>query len=378
MALPELKQAHSIIDRSAHVLLMVPEKASLDAFAAMVALYLAWQPHKEDGIDEVSPAHVPYNLQFLPGSSQVLTKPRLQTDVIVDLAGPTSITEVRQEPLQGGIRLHLTLPADVVVNRDQIETVVRTLPYDVAIIIGASDLEALGATFTDHTDFFYNTPIINIDHRADNEHFGTVNIVDITAGSVAEVAYEFITSAFGEKIDPTIATALYAGIVAGTDSFQKPTTTPRSFRIASKLMEAEADREAVIQHLVKTKPLPLIKLAGRLYARLRFDEHMQLFWSILRPVDFQDSGAAITDVPAAMKELANNIAGFNVAFILLEEQGIFTAYILLGKGLLQRREEIQSQLAATRENGLLRLRLDATSLEDAEANALEKVRGILP
>ena len=378
MALPELKQAHGIIDRAARVLLLVPEKTSADAFASMVALYLALQPHKESGLDEVSPAHVPASLQFLPGSSQVSMRPQEQTDVVIDIAGPAAIEGVRQEPLQGGMRLHITLPGGARVNRDQIETVVRTLPYDVAVIFGAADLEALGKVFTDHTDFFYNTPIINIDHRPDNEHYGTVNIVDITAGSVAEVTYEFITSRFGSEIDTAIATALYAGIVAGTDSFQKPSTTPRSFQIASKLMEADADREAVIQHLVKTKPLHLIKLAGRLYARLRFDEHLQLFWSILRPVDFQESGATVEHVPAAMRELANNIAGFNAAFILHEDRGIYTMYLLLGKGLLQRRQEIQDMLSAKRDNGLLEVRITASSLENAEQAALEKVRSILP
>lgn len=378
MALPELKQAHKIIERASRVLLLVPEKTSADAFASMVALYLALQPLKEDGVDEVSPSHVPSLLQFLPGSSQVSMHPRTQTDLVIDIAGPTAIEAVRQEPLQGGIRLHVTLPSGLSITRDQVETLVRTLPYDVAVIFGAADLEALGKIFTDHTDFFYNTPIINIDHRADNEHYGTVNIVDITAGSIAEVTYEFITNTFNRTLDTAMATALYAGIVAGTDSFQKPSTTPRSFQIASKLMEADADREAVIQHLVKTKPLHLIKLAGRLYARLRYDEHMQLFWSILRPVDFQDSGASVDHVPAAMRELANNIAGFNAAFILHEDHGVYTMYLLLGKGLWQRRQEIQTILSAKRDNGLLHVRIPASSLENAEQEALEKVRSILP
>ncbi|MEX2054663.1 MAG: hypothetical protein WD972_00635, partial [Candidatus Andersenbacteria bacterium] len=333
---------------------------------------------KEDGVEEVSPSHVPAVLQFLPGSSQVSMKPRAQADIVLDMAGPTRIEGMRQEPLQGGLRLHIMMPEGVTLNRDQLEMLVRPLPYDVAIVFGASDLEAMGNTFTQHADFFYNTPIINIDHRADNEHFGTVNIVDITAGSVAEVTYELITTMFGERVEPGIATALYAGIVGGTESFQKPSTTPRSFQIAAKLIEQEADREAVIQHLVKTKPLALIKLTGRLYARLRYDEHLQLFWSILRPIDFTESGATPAEVPAAMKELANNIAAFNAAFILQEEAGIYTVFVLLGKGLQQRRQEIQQLLGAQRENGLLRLRMAATSSEAAEQEAIEKIRGVLP
>lgn len=378
MALSEIKQAQTIIDRASRLLLLVPEKTSLDSFASMVAFYLALQPSKENNVDEVSPSHVPATMQFLPGSSQVRMHPQPQTDVILDIAGPEKIEGVRQELLQGGIRLHVTLTEGTTITKDQLETLVRPLPYDAAVIFGAADLEALGGVFTRHTDFFYNTPIINIDHRADNEHFGTVNMVDITAGSVAEVAYELITGLWGNNIDPTVATALYAGIIAGTDSFQKPSTTPRSFQIAADLIEHDADREAVIQHLVKTKPLALIKLTGRLYARLRYDEHMQLFWTILRPLDFTDSGADISLIPAAMRELANNIAGFNAAFILHEANEHYTMLVLLGKGLQQRRHEIQSLLEAKRDNGLLEVSVAATSLEQAEQEALQKIRAILP
>lgn len=378
MALPEIKQAQAIIDRASRILLLVPQKASLDSFASMVALYLALQPSKENNVDEVSPSHVPLSMQFLPGSSQVKMQPQLQTDVVLDIAGPTKIEGVRQEPLQGGVRVHVMLAEGTTVTKDQLETLVRPLPYDAAIILGAADLEALGGTFTQHTDFFYNTPIINIDHRADNEHFGTVNIVDITAGSVAEVTHELIVGLFGPVLDPTVATALYAGIIAGTDSFQKPSTTPRSFKIAANLIESDADREAVIQNLVKTKPLALIKLTGRLYARLRYDEHLQVFWTMLRPLDFHDSGADPTLIPTAMRELANNIAGFNAAFILHEVHDHYTMLILLGKGLQQRRQEIQSLLGATRDNGLLEVDITTTSLEQAEQEALEKIRAILP
>src|SRR3989344_647990 len=192
------------------------------------------------------------------------------------------------------------------------------LPCDAVVVIGALDLEELGPLFANHADFFYNTPILNIDHRAANEQFGTVNLIDATAGSCAEVVYELLQHLASRKLAGDIATALYAGIVAGTDSFQKPSTTPRSFQTAARLIEADANREAVIQHLVKTKPLNLIKLTGAIYARLRYEEQVQLYWSILEPTDFQTSHSSSTDIPAAMKELTSNIAGFNATFVLYE------------------------------------------------------------
>ncbi|MDP3997496.1 MAG: DHH family phosphoesterase [bacterium] len=379
MSLPELKQAYSLISQASHILLIVPQRASFDAISSMIALYLVLQSTKEDHVDEVSPQHVPTALQFLPGSSQVAMAPRKQSEIVLDIAGPTAIGAVRSQPLQGGLRIHLSLPDNVDINKDQLEVSVRSLPYDLVITFGATDLEALGPVFAANADFFYNTPVINIDHRAANEHFGTVNLVDITAGSTAEVAYDLITTFPDNPIDDGVATALYAGIVSGTDSFQKPSTTPRSFQAAARLMEADADRESVIQHIIKTKPLSLLKLTGRLYARLRYDEHIQLFWSLVRPKDFTDSDASTADLPRAMYELANNIAGFHAAFVLSENEqhDQYKVFLLLGKGLLQRRDTIQKNLAATRDNGLMQIKITASSLEEAENTALEKIRDII-
>jgi nanoRNase/pAp phosphatase (c-di-AMP/oligoRNAs hydrolase) len=377
MALPELHQAQTIIERAGNVLLLTAERSSLDAIAAMIALYLSLESNKNDHVDMVNPTHVPQSLQFLPGSSQVKMRPQSRPDVILDIAGTTTINNVRVEPLSGGVRLHIAIPEDIKIIKDQLETSVRSLPYDAALVLGASDLEELGSIFTAHADFFYNTPIINIDRSPDNEHFGTVNLVDITASTVSEVVFELVNR-LEPRLDAAPATALYAGIVAGTDSFQRPSTTPQSFKVAAQLLEQKADREAVIRHLVKTKPLSLLKLLGRLYARLHSDEHARILWSTLSATDFDDSGATPDDVPMAIKELTHNVTNFNVLYLLVEKDQQFELLIVLGKGLKKRAREIQEVLAAERDNGLLRLPIPAASRVEAETVADTKVRSILP
>ncbi|MBI1833989.1 MAG: hypothetical protein HYR90_04150 [Candidatus Andersenbacteria bacterium] len=380
MSLPESQQTLSIIHRSSGVLLVVPEKPSADAFASMVATYLTLLEHYKGNVDAVSPSHVPQQLQFLSGSSQVKMQPAYQPDVVLDIAGPQKVEDVRYESLRGGVRVHVVLSEGASVEKDNIETHVRALPYDAVLVFGAADLEELGDLFTKHADFFYGTPIINIDYRARNEHFGTVNLVDITASSVAEVTHELIRELVGDKLPPNIATCLYAGIVAATDSFQSPTTRPRAFELAAQLMNQEADKESVIQHLVKTKPLHLLKLSGRLYARLKHDEYGGIFWSLLKAVDFSDSGATSEDIPTALAELEKNIAGYNLALVLHEETPgeRYVAYISLGKGLRGRRDEILQQLAAKRINGLMTVAIIAPNLEEAEKQALQFARSVLP
>lgn len=378
MSLPEIQQAIAIINRASSLLLLVPEKPSADAFASMTAAYLALLEHYKGNVAAVSPSHVPSQLQFLPGSSQVGTAPTLQPDIVVDIAGPQQVLEARPETLRGGVRVHLMLPPGTSIARENIEVYVRSLPYDAVVVFGATDLEELGSLFTKYADFFYSTPIINIDHRASNEHFGTVNIVDITASSVAEATHELISALPGATIGPNIATCLYAGIVAATDSFQHPGAKPKAFELAADLMNKKADKEMVIQHLVKTKPLHLLKLTGRIYARLHHDEYGGLFWSMLTPRDFAEAGAEKDHIPDAMHELTNNISGYNAVFLIHEDQPqLYGVYLLLGKGLASRRTEILEQLSAQRQNGALIFTVAANSPQEAENTILERMRGML-
>jgi nanoRNase/pAp phosphatase (c-di-AMP/oligoRNAs hydrolase) len=390
MALSELQQANSIIHKASSLLLIVPIKASADALASMIAVYLSLQSTSNNNqatklIDEVSPSHLPRALQFLAGSAQIKTEPTMQPEIVIDIIDSLAVNNIRQEQLNGSLRIHLSFASSANITKDQIETSIRALPYEAVVVIGASDLEELGDIFTKNADFFYNTPIINIDHRAANEHFGTVNLVDVTAGSLAEIAYKLILDN-KDHINPDIATALYTGIVAGTDSFQRPSTTPHSFQVAAKLIEQKANREDVVQHLIKTKPLNLIKLIGSIYAHLRHEDSTKLYWTVLKATNFIESNATVHDVSTAMLELTNNIAGFNAAFLLYESPSSshntpdqhFLVYLILGKGLKQRRQEIQEILSASKENGAMTFNIIAPSIEAAEKIAHDKIKQILP
>lgn len=379
MSIPETKQVATLLQKASTILLLVPEKHSIDAFSSMMALTIALSKEQGKEVHAVSPLHVPQSLQFLPGSSQVRVNPQMQPGIIIDIAGAVRLANVKPQELKGGTRIHLTLEEGAEITADIVETHVRQLPYDCVVIFGASDIAELGPIFSKHADFFYNTPVINIDNRTTNEHFGTINVVDITASSIAEITHELILALHPEHVDADVATALYAGIVSATESFQKPSTTPHAFQLSAELMDKNARTDTVIQQLVKTKPLTLLKLTGRTYARLRHDEHGQLFWSILRDLDCIESSSRQEHIPDVLRELTNNISGYNAAFILFEDANKqYKVYLSLGKGLQKRNGEIQEQLIAQKENGVLVFSILATSLTDAEQKALQKVQAILP
>jgi phosphoesterase RecJ-like protein len=59
--------------------------------------------------------------------------------------------------------------------------------------------------------------LVNIDHHASNDNFGTANLVDVTAAASAELVSRVI-DALGIKWTPEMATAALVGIMTDTGS----------------------------------------------------------------------------------------------------------------------------------------------------------------
>src|SRR5437660_779441 len=59
--------------------------------------------------------------------------------------------------------------------------------------------------------------LVNIDHHASNDNFGTTNLVDVTAAASAELVSRVI-DALGVKWTPEMATAALVGIMTDTGS----------------------------------------------------------------------------------------------------------------------------------------------------------------
>src|SRR5437764_281623 len=79
--------------------------------------------------------------------------------------------------------------------------------------------------------------LVNIDHHASNDNFGTANLVDVTAAASAELVSRVI-DALGVKWTPEMATAALVGIMTDTGSFQFPSTDARALERAAPLRAA--------------------------------------------------------------------------------------------------------------------------------------------
>lgn len=173
----------------------------------------------------------------------------------------------------------------------------------------------------ENAEFFFAVPIISVDHQAKHTRFGQVNLVDVTAASNAEIAFELIRALGFNVLDDQVATSLLTGIIAKTKSFQAPSVTPRSLAVASHLISAGAKREEIIDHLYQSKSIASLKLWGRALARLQSDSDDRLVWSLLSEQDFVKSGASPEDLPGAIDELITNVPSAEMIILLYSRDG---------------------------------------------------------
>ncbi len=105
-------------------------------------------------------------------------------------------------------------------------------------------------------------PLINIDHHASNDMFGTFNIVEEHAASTTVQLYKMFR-ALNIKITADIATCLMAGIYNDTGSFMHSNTTKEIYDIAADLVSCGAKVTVIAKSIFKTNPISTLKAWGK-------------------------------------------------------------------------------------------------------------------
>jgi len=162
--------------------------------------------------------------------------------------------------------------------------------------------------------------LVNIDHHASNDKFGTANLVDVTAAASAELVSRVI-DALGVKWTPEMATAALVGIMTDTGSFQFPSTDARALERAARLREAGADLQAITYNIFRNKRFEALKLWGFAFARLVREQGGQLVWTEIRAGDIERAEARDEDISGLVEQIARS-SGMRVALLFNEQSGV--------------------------------------------------------
>lgn len=323
MELSTHQQSIDLLEKSSRVVIALPARPSTDAVAAGLGLFLALDKLGKTAQVVASEFQLPPSHQFLPKSDAIRTELTALRKFIISLdLERTSVDELSYDFSNDKKKLNIFItPKHGFFEERDVSTSASSYEYDVIVVIDAPELEALGKLYDNNTEFFYHTPIINIDHNPANEYFGEINVVDLVATSSSEIVFEILREMKQAALDEYIATNLLAGIISKTKSFQTTSVTPKSLAISSHLIENGARREDVIRNLYQTKSINTLKLWGRALARLKTDLGGRIVWSLLNRQDFEKSGAKPEDLEGVVDELIINTPDAEVVIVLYELDG---------------------------------------------------------
>jgi phosphoesterase RecJ-like protein len=132
--------------------------------------------------------------------------------------------------------------------------------------------------------------ILNVDHHHDNTLFGTVNHVVPEASCTAEIVWDLMHG-LGVAPTPTIAEALYVGLVTDTGKFMYENTGTRAHVMAAELIEAGVEVHDVYHRIYEGVPYAKVALLGRALSQIERHDGGRLTLTRLSAADFAEAGA---------------------------------------------------------------------------------------
>lgn len=172
------------------------------------------------------------------------------------------------------------------------------------------------ARFTHHIPLTTEDIFLNIDHHISNTNFAKHNIVIPKAAATCEIlAGLFLDCKI--NITPSIANALYAGILTDTGRFCYESTTSQVFDIAKKLIDLGANPSQVGTALYENEPLRKWKLLEKFLGSLEIMLNGKLCLGIITQKMYQDTGALKEDTEGFV-DYARSIQGVEIGAVLEE------------------------------------------------------------
>ncbi len=194
-----------------------------------------------------------------------------------------------------------------------------SIDYDLLAVVDCGEVERIGPVLDGNRELFERVPILDIDHHVSNRHFGAFDWVDpsssATCGMLTLLARKMDVAL--DSAGGSLASALAAGVIMDTASFQHPNATPRTLVVAAALKEAGADLSDIARRIYRVKPASQLELFGRVLSRLGVESGGRIVHSTLELADLAAAGAKSSESEGLVDMLAQ-ARDYEVALLFKE------------------------------------------------------------
>lgn len=329
MELLPKQQIVELIKKSESILLISHTKPGGDSVGSLLALQNLLNNLGKRASVVVSET-IPPSLSFLPNISDIKKNVDGSNDLVLKVNIENTNIEKISTNTDGKTLDIILTPQNGKLEAENVKIESGKPVYDTIIVLDTPDVDKIDKIYDEHTELFFETPVVNIDHHAGNEYFGTINWVDLTATSTAEILVALFEALGTSKPDEDTATLLLAGITADTASFKNINTTPKTLTVAAQLLAAGARQQEIIQNFYKMKNLKTLKLWGKILSNVQKDTEHRVIWSKVGHDDFGGANATIEEAKEVMDEMLANTPNADVVALLIETDKNMITVLLKG------------------------------------------------
>lgn len=306
MELSPKQQAVNEIKKAKNVLILGHAAPGGDQLGSLLALREAFAKLQINSVCLVSDA-IPQQFRFLPQIKELKSDYRHTDGKILRIdTKRIPISGMKWHKDEGFLNIHLETEKNL--KFEFIEIINGHPKPDLIVVVDTAHVADIDSIYDKNEKIFLETPVLNIDHHAGNEYFGSINLVDLTATSTAEILVSLF-EALGIKIDtPDMATSLLTGILHDTDSFRSQNTTPKSLTVAAQLLAAGARQQEIVKSLFNKNDL--VDLWEELVSHREKDKSHKLLWT-----HTEDSTISAEDLFACATELISQDSDCTTALI---------------------------------------------------------------
>jgi nanoRNase/pAp phosphatase (c-di-AMP/oligoRNAs hydrolase) len=378
MEIPNSQNFFDLLQKSQTALIALPKQPRKDAVGSAMALASFLRKLDKEVLVVCDDAPLA-SVELIPGAESIQASPNTSRAFVISVNTEKSkLAELSYHTTPDHVEIRLQPEGDGSFSNADVSFSEQHATFDMVICVDTPSLEHLGKVYTEHAALFLDAPKVNIDNHISNESYGTINIIEVTAAATSEIVFELLKRYESNLIDAPIATALLAGIISETNSFQKPATTHNSFLRASELIGYGADQQNIVRHLFKTRSFSMLKLWGRAMARMKTlpqFTNTAVYFSVVTAQDLERSGANESDMHQAFHELVANLPDLKVMLFVIETTPLLTVFIYVHPNL--KITDIANEFAATITSESMaesHLAIPIAEAEDSISKTLEQLK----
>ncbi|MFP4548523.1 MAG: DHH family phosphoesterase [Fidelibacterota bacterium] len=189
--------------------------------------------------------------------------------------------------------------------------------FDLAVVLDVGSFSRLGELGEDLKNS--NVPVICMDHHPIRSKEFEYELVDTDAAATCSLIYELIMETNPHLMNLDIANAIWVGIMTDTGSFRFENTTPKTMKIAARLLDFGVTPGALYRHIYENKLPEQMLLLGMVLQNVNYACDGKLAWFFITREMADKAGAKIEEVDG-YTDFVRTTHGVEIAIMFLERE----------------------------------------------------------